>query len=95
MSKVSDEVYEKAKKGEIKGFSIDAILELNEVKFKNDKQMSEEKKTLTQSITNAIKEGFNTLLNKQEEVQATPEKVEEVAEPKELRSKQVSTLRIS
>lgn len=81
MSKVSDEVYEKAKKGEIKGFSIDAILQLNEVKFKNDKQMSEEKKTLTQSITNAIKEGFNALLNKQEEVQAAPEKVEEVAEP--------------
>lgn len=64
MAKVSDENYEKAKKGEIKGFSIDAILQLNEVKFKKDEKMSLE----TKSIIDAIKEGFKAMLSKAPEV---------------------------
>ena len=58
MAKVSDENYEKAKKGEIKGFSIDALLQLTEVKFKNELKMSVE----TKSIKEAIEEGFKNLL---------------------------------
>ena len=80
MSKVSDEVYAKAKSGEIKGFSIDALLQLTEVKFKNEVNMSVE----TKSITDAIKEGFNALLGKtevaKEEVKLMDEPVME--EPK-------------
>mgnify|MGYP003624451858 CR=1 FL=1 len=80
MSKVSNEVYAKAKSGEIKGFSIDALLQLTEVKFKNEVNMSVE----TKSITDAIKEGFNALLGKtevaKEEVKLMDEPVME--EPK-------------
>lgn len=82
MSKVSDEVYAKAKAGEIKGFSIDGILQLTEVKFKNDINMNVDLK----SITDAIKEGFETFFSKQaEETEVvaetvTTETTEEVVE---------------
>ena len=83
MSKVSDEVYTKAKSGEIKGFSIDALLQLTEVKFKNEVNMSVE----TKSITDAIKEGFNALLGKtevaKEEVKLMDEPVMEEPEAEE------------
>ena len=70
MSKVSDEIYEKAKSGEVKGFSIDALLQLTEVKFKNDINMNVDLK----SISDAIRDGFNALMSKEEE------KIEVVAE---------------
>jgi hypothetical protein len=63
MSKVSDEVYAKAKSGEIKGFSIDGILKLNEVKFKNQMSMSTDAK----SITDAIRDGFKAIFNEQKQ----------------------------
>lgn len=72
MAKVSDENYEKAKNGEIKGFSIDALLQLTEVKFKNDIKMSAETKT----IKEAIEDGFKNLLV---ELNLIKPKVEEVA----------------
>ena len=72
MSKVSDEVYAKAKSGEIKGFSIDGILQLTEVKFKNEINMQVDLK----SISDAISNGFKTLLTEQKE----EEKIEVVAE---------------
>ena len=80
MSKVSDDLYAKAKSGEIKGFSIDALLQLTEVQFKNEINMSVE----TKSITDAIKEGFNALFNQQaevEKVEVTAEEVVEVESP--------------
>lgn len=78
MSKVSDEVYSKAKSGEIKGFSIDGILQLSEVKFKNDINMNVDVK----SISDAIKDGFNAMLNKEEEkIEVATEEVVEVETP--------------
>ena len=77
MSKVSDDVYAKAKSGEIKGFSIDALLQLTEVKFNNQVNMTVDLK----SISDAIKDGFKTLLNEQkevEQVEAAPEVVAEI-----------------
>ena len=75
----NDEMWQKALKGEIKGFSIDGLLGLQKVNFKNDINMNVDLK----SITDAIKDGFNTLLNKEEvekvEV-ATEEVVAEVTE---------------
>ncbi len=60
MSKVSDEVYAKAKKGEIKGFSIDALLQLTEVNFKNEVNMNkDELKSFGDSLLNEIKTLFS------------------------------------
>jgi hypothetical protein len=72
MSKVSDEVYAKAKNGEIKGFSIDGILQLTEVKFKKEVSMNVDLKSISEAISN----GFKTLLNEQkEEVKVVAEEV--------------------
>lgn len=43
----SDEIWAKAKKGEIKGFSIDAFFDLKELNVKNQVNMSEQKKSLS------------------------------------------------
>jgi hypothetical protein len=60
MSKVSDEVYAKAKKGEIKGFSIDALLQLTEVNFKNEVNMNkDELKSFGDSLLSEIKTLFS------------------------------------
>jgi hypothetical protein len=81
MSKVSDEVYAKAKKGEIKGFSIDALLQLTEVNFKNDVNMNkDELKSFRDSLLGEIKTLFSKDSEK-EEVKLMDEP--EMDEPKE------------
>ena len=67
MSKVSDEVYAKAKSGEIKGFSIDALLQLTEVNFKNDVNMNkDELKSFRDSLLGEIKTLFSKDSEKEE-----------------------------
>ena len=81
MSKVSDEVYAKAKKGEIKGFSIDALLQLTEVNFKNDVNMNkDELKSFRDSLLGEIKTLFSKDSEK-EQVKLMDEP--EMDEPKE------------
>lgn len=80
MSKVSDETYEKAKKGEIKGFSIDALLGLTEVKFKNDNSMTK------QDFLDAFKTLFTTekveeAVVEVKEVEVAVAEKEAIAEP--------------
>ena len=83
MMKVEDDaVWEKVKKGEVKGFSIDAVLGLQEIKFKNEVNMSDN----TKSIADAIKDGFKSVLatfsneNKEAVIEEPKEEVETVAE---------------
>lgn len=52
------EIYDKALKGEVNGFSIDGMFNLKEINLKSDKM------DLTK-ITDAIKEGFSTVLKAQ------------------------------
>jgi hypothetical protein len=67
MSKVSDEVYAKAKNGEIKGFSIDALLQLTEVNFKNEVNMNkDELKSFGDSLLSEIKTLFSKDSEKEE-----------------------------
>ena len=54
----NDEMWKAALKGEIKGFSIDALLGLQEVNFKSQIEMSTE----TKSIKEAIEDGFKNLM---------------------------------
>lgn len=56
----NDETWEKAKNGQLNGFSIDGLFSLKEVKL-NKSEMSDKK-----SIVDAIKEGFASLLKKEE-----------------------------
>lgn len=69
----NDEVWKKAKNGEIKGFSIDALLGLQEIKL-NTNTMSETVE-LKKSITEAIADGFKALFNKKEEEEKTKEEI--------------------
>ena len=81
MSKVSDEVYAKAKKGEIKGFSIDALLQLTEVNFKNEVNMNkDELKSFGDSLLSEIKTLFSKD-SKEKEVKLMDEP--EMDKPKE------------
>lgn len=83
----NDEVWEKVKAGEVKGFSIDALIGLQEINFKTEITMAD-----TKSITDAIVEGFKTFFssNTIEDVKETEEvaetvstETETVEEPKE------------
>ena len=84
----NDEMWEAALKGEIKGFSIDALLGLQEVNFKSQIQMTEE--TQKNIVTDVI-EGVKALFSKkedgiveetvQETLEATEVVEEEVLEP--------------
>ena len=84
MMKVDNEdVWQKAKNGEIKGFSIDALIGLKElqVNFKNEVNMD------LKSITDAIADGFKSLKFSNE----TPEAVAQEPQ-KEVEEKQPETL---
>lgn len=84
MMKVDNEdVWQKAKNGEIKGFSIDALIGLKElqVNFKNEVNMD------LKSITDAIADGFKSLKFSNE----TPEAAAEEPQ-KEVEEKQPETL---
>ena len=70
----NDEVWDKVKSGEIKGFSIDALLGLNEIKLNTNINMNTDNK----SIIDAIKDGFKDVVAKfkaeaTEETQETTE----------------------
>jgi len=72
MAHVSEDTYAKAKNGEIKGFSIDGLLGLQEVQLKTDIKMEKE----TSSIVDAIKEGFAAFLGKHNKDELKKEEVE-------------------
>jgi hypothetical protein len=77
MAKVSDEIYKQATNGTFSGFSIDAILGLQEINFKPQINMNKEDFTsLKDSLINEVKALFNT---HKEEVKETPQE-EVVAE---------------
>ncbi len=59
MAKVSDEIYEQATNGTFKGFSIDALLGLEQLTL-NKQQMTEEVK---KSVLEEIRDTFKSLLN--------------------------------
>lgn len=71
----NDEVWQKAKNGEIKGFSVDALIGLQEINLKSDIKMSE-----TNSIVDAIKEGFKAVFSAKQEEPQVEEVVETAAE---------------
>lgn len=86
MAKVSPEIYEQATNGTFKGFSIDALLGLQELNFKTEVNMSE--KVDTKSLASEIMDGLKTMLNldTKEEVKAEVQeevKLEETKEPVE------------
>ncbi len=56
----NDDVWSKVKSGEVKGFSIDALLKLKEVNLKSDIIMNEDTK---KSIVSEVIDGVKTLLN--------------------------------
>lgn len=65
----NDDVWQKVKKGEIKGFSIDALLGLQEINLKTEIEMTEEaKKSFLSELKEDIKALFNTEKVKEEAV---------------------------
>ena len=87
MAKVSDEIYEQATNGTFAGFSIDAILGLEESNLKTEIEMNKEDFTsLKDSLINEVKALFNTHKEEVEEkneevaVETVAETVEEVVE---------------
>jgi hypothetical protein len=74
MSKVSDEIYAKAKAGEIKGFSIDALLQLTEVKMNINKLNITMNKDDLKSFGDELLTGIKALFN----AEVKPEVIEEV-----------------
>ena len=81
----NDEMWEAALKGEIKGFSIDALLGLQEVNFKSQIQMTEE--TQKNIVTDVI-EGVKALFSKKED-EIVEETVEETLEATEVVEEEV------
>ena len=56
----NDEAWQKAKDGQLNGFSIDGLFQLKELNLKSDKMAD------TKSIIDAIKEGFEAVFKKEE-----------------------------
>ena len=81
----NDEMWEAALKGEIKGFSIDALLGLQEVNFKSQIQMTEE--TQKNIVTDVI-EGVKALFSKKED-EIVEETVQETLEATEVVEEEV------
>lgn len=83
----NDEVWQKVKEGEVKGFSIDALIGLKELNLKSDINMSTETSTtIANSVVDKLKAFFTTAVAEPTvepvaEVEAQPEAV--VEEPKE------------
>ncbi|NQY42629.1 MAG: hypothetical protein HRT87_04710 [Legionellales bacterium] len=80
----NDNVWQKVKSGEVKGFSIDALLSLQEINLKTEIEMNEDtKKSIVEDVINGVKALFNSKEEPKEveniEVQSeevTPEVVE-------------------
>ena len=70
----NDEMWGKVKNGEIKGFSIDALLGLEELKLNTDKMSTD-----NQSIIDAIKDGFKAVFSNKEKIEEIEVKEEVVA----------------
>jgi len=88
MAKVSDEIYKQATDGTFAGFSIDAILGLEESNLKTEINMNKEDFTsLKDSLINEVKALFNTHKEEVEETkeevvaEVAPENLEVVEEP--------------
>lgn len=73
----NDEMWEKVENGEIKGFSIDAILGLQEVNFNKQLDMNEEVK---KSIVSEVIDGVKALFQKEVQEEAVEAVEETVAE---------------
>lgn len=71
----NDDVWQKVKQGEIKGFSIDALLGLQEINLKSEIKMNEDiQKNIVNDVINGVKALFNT--EKKEEPKQEPVKEE-------------------
>ena len=87
MAKVSDDIYEKATNGTFKGFSIDALLSLQEINLNTNIEMTEEvQKNIVDKVIDGVKALFNTneletTVETPTEVEVQPEVVETVEEP--------------
>lgn len=87
----NDDVWQKVKKGEVKGFSIDALLSLKPLELsknlKTEIEMTEEvQKSIVDKVIDGVKALFNTDVEKKtetiaEEVQVQEVQTEEVQEP--------------
>lgn len=75
MAKVSDEIYKEAQEGTFKGFSIDALLGLEEVNFKSNIKMTK------QDFIKELKDIFSFSEKVDEKVEAVEVVSEEVIEP--------------
>lgn len=86
----NDEIWEKAKKGEVQGFSIDAMLQLKEINLNTNNMNDDAKKSIVDEVLNGVKALFNTQkeevveeVKEVEEIEVQPEVVEEtIEEPK-------------
>lgn len=86
----NDEVWAKAKKGEITGFSLDAVLRLQEIKLNKD--MSTE----TKSITDAINKGFEDIkvflnIHKDPKTDELPKEIEAIKVELDKKSTELKT----
>ena len=89
MAKVSDEIYEQATNGTFKGFSIDALLGLEQLTL-NKQQMTEEVK---KSVLEEIRDTFKSLLNTDATDEVANVEVKEAVELAE-EVKQVETVEL-
>ena len=80
----NDEVWEQVKSGDVKGFSIDALLALEEINLKSSITMNEEaKKSLKDEILEGVKALFNS--QKEEEVVESTEVENIEVQPEEVK----------
>ena len=77
----NDEVWAKVKNGEIKGFSIDALLGLEQINLKTEIQMTEEvKKNIVDDVIDGVKALFSKPEEATENIEVKQEEVVEVQE---------------
>ena len=81
MAKVSPEIYEKATNGTFNGFSIDALLSLQEINLKSDSKMNDEAK---KSIVEEVLQGVKALFNSNKEVEEVKEVENIEVQPEEV-----------
>src|SRR6056297_1022376 len=79
----NDEVWDKVKNGDIKGFSIDAVLGLTKLNLKSEIKMTNElKDSIVNDVLNGVKTFFSN--NDKKEEQAAPAKEVKLAEEEEM-----------
>ena len=72
----NDNVWQKVKSGEVKGFSIDALLSLQEINLKTEIEMNEDtKKSIVEDVINGVKALFNSEKKEVEQIEVQPEEV--------------------